>query len=85
MKILVEEGDEAPIGSLAVIGSEGDSLDELDLKLPSNNTPSNNEDSAVVDSADNLEEVTHTGYKMSLMLQVQVHRKIKVIREITEC
>ena len=34
LKILVEEGDEAPIGSpLAVIGSEGDSLDELDLKL----------------------------------------------------
>ena len=61
LKILVEEGDEAPIGSpLAVIGSEGDSLDELDLKLPSSNTPSNNEDSAVVDSADNLEEVTHT-------------------------
>ena len=86
LKILVEEGDEAPIGSpLAVIGSEGDSLDELDLKLPSSNTPSNNEDSAVVDSADNLEEATHPELQESLMLQVQVYRKIKVIREITEC
>ena len=84
LKILVEEGDEAPIGTLAVIGGEGESLDELDLKLPSSNTPSNNEDSADVDSADNLEEATHPELQDEPDAEDASIQEIKVMRGIAE-